>query len=92
MVWLNGLNDTKTGKPKTNTHNTDPAKRTRPLLGLQVVLGFTANGPTKWSGEIYNANVGRTYSERMMPNTKTTKVQGCVLRILCKSQIWKHAN
>ena len=60
VVWLNGLNDTKTGKPKTNTHNTDPAKRARPLLGLQVVLGFTANGPNKWSGAIYNANDGRT--------------------------------
>ena len=62
VAWLNEPNDPKTGKPKTDTRNPDPTKRARPLLGLQVVLGLTANGPKKWSGKIYRAEDGRTYS------------------------------
>ena len=85
-------NDPDTGKPKTDTLNPDPAKRSRPLLGLQVVLGLTPNGANRWSGEIYNADDGKTYSAHMMPNGNTAKVQGCVLGFLCKTQNWKRAN
>jgi uncharacterized protein (DUF2147 family) len=92
VVWLDVPNDPQTGKPKTDKHNPDPAKRARPLLGLQVVQGLTPNGPNKWSGQIYNADDGNTYSAHMMPETNTAKVQGCVLGVLCKTQSWKRAN
>jgi uncharacterized protein (DUF2147 family) len=92
VVWLDEPTDPKTGKPKTDLLNPDPAKRARPLLGLQVVNGLAPNGDNKWSGEIYNADDGKTYSAHMMPDTSTAKVQGCVLGILCKTQTWKRAN
>ena len=92
VVWLNEPTDPKTGKPKTDALNPDPAKRARPLLGLQVVNGLAPNGPNKWSGQIYNADDGNTYSAHMMPDGNTAKVQGCVLGILCKTQNWKRAN
>ena len=50
VVWLNQPIDAATGKPKTDKLNPDPAKRARPLLGLQVVNGLAASGPDKWSG------------------------------------------
>ena len=92
VVWLNVPNDPQTGKPKTDKHNPEPAKRARPLLGLRVVQGLTPNGPNKWSGQIYNADDGNTYSAHMMPETDTAKVQGCVLGVLCKTQSWKRTN
>jgi uncharacterized protein (DUF2147 family) len=93
VVWLHYPTDQGTGKPKTDEHNPDPAKRGRPLLGLQVVHGLAPNGPDKWSGQIYNADDGNTYSAHMMvPDANTAKVQGCVLGILCKGQTWQRAN
>ena len=89
VVWLEEPNDPKTGKPKTDMLNPDPAKRSRPMLGLQVVNGLAPNGPNKWSGQIYNADDGNTYSAHMMPETDTARVQGCVLGLLCKTQSWK---
>ncbi|MSO68146.1 MAG: DUF2147 domain-containing protein [Pseudolabrys sp.] len=93
VVWLENPVDPSTGKPKTDKHNPNEAKRTRPLLGLQVVQGLSANGPNKWSGQIYNADDGNTYQAHMVvPDANTAQVQGCVLGILCKTQNWKRAN
>ncbi|MBI3703871.1 MAG: DUF2147 domain-containing protein, partial [Rhizobiales bacterium] len=50
------------------------------------------SGPNKWSGLIYNADDGRTYSAHMIPDGNIAKVQGCVLGILCQTQNWKRAN
>ena len=36
LVWLGHPTDPNTGKPKTDKLNPDPAKRARPLIGLQV--------------------------------------------------------
>ena len=45
VVWLNEPIDHATGKPKTDKHNPDPAKRARPLIGLQVAHGLAPSGP-----------------------------------------------
>src|SRR4029077_14878602 len=37
LVWLDHPIDPATGRPKTDRLNPDPAKRSRPLIGLQVV-------------------------------------------------------
>ncbi len=93
VVWLVEPTDSATGKPKTDKRNPDPAKRARPLLGLQVVQGLTPSGPDRWSGLIYNADDGNTYQAHMtVPEIDTAKVQGCVLGLLCKTQNWKRAH
>lgn len=93
VVWLDEPIDADTGKPKTDIRNPDPAKRSRPLIGLQVVRGLAPTGPNKWSGLIYNADDGRTYQASMrVQDDHTARVQGCVLGILCKGHTWTRTN
>ena len=93
VVWLNRPTDPSTGKAKTDSLNPDPGKRGRPLLGLQVVHGLTSNGPDTWSGQIYNADDGKTYQAHVMVvSTSAMKVEGCVLAVLCKGQTWTRSN
>jgi uncharacterized protein (DUF2147 family) len=93
VVWLQEPTDPKTGKPKTDALNPDPAKQARPMIGLQVVNGLTPSGADRWSGSIYNADDGKTYSANMqLTGDSTAKVEGCVLGILCKGQTWKRAS
>lgn len=93
VVWLNRPTDPSTGKPKTDSLNPDPGKRGRPLLGLQVVHGLTSNGPDTWSGQIYNADDGKTYQAHVMVVSHSAmKVEGCVLAVLCKGQTWTRSN
>ena len=93
VVWLKEPVDSKTGKPKTDALNPDPAKQSRPMIGLQVVEGLTPSGTDRWSGQIYNADDGKTYAANMqLTGDSTAKVEGCVLGILCKGQTWKRAS
>jgi len=93
VVWLDKPTDATTGKPKTDKLNPDPARRERPLLGLQVVHGLAPNGADTWSGRIYNADDGNTYQAHMtVQSERTARVKGCVLGILCKGQTWTRAN
>jgi uncharacterized protein (DUF2147 family) len=91
VVWLKEPNDSS-GKPKTDIHNSDASKRSRPMMGLQVVRGLAPDGANRWSGSIYNADDGNTYSAHMtVGDGKTADVQGCVLGLLCKTQKWTRA-
>lgn len=93
VVWLNEPIDRSTGQPKTDKHNSDAAKRARPLLGVQVVQGMKPAGDNKWSGQIYNADDGRTYQANVtLVSDNAMRVQGCVLGVLCKSQTWTRAD
>lgn len=93
VVWLNEPIDPATGKPKTDKRNSDPAKRSRPLIGVPVVNGMTPSGDNKWSGKIYNADDGKTYDAHVtLVSADAMRVQGCVLSVLCKSQTWKRAD
>jgi len=57
------------------------------------VHGLTPNGPDTWSGQIYNADDGRTYHAHLKVQAPdTAHVEGCVLAILCKGQDWKRTN
>jgi uncharacterized protein (DUF2147 family) len=93
VVWLNEPIDPATGKPKTDKRNADPAKRSRPLIGVPVVNGMTPSGDNKWSGQIYNADDGKIYQAHVtLVSENAMQVQGCVLGILCKSQTWSRAD
>ena len=93
VVWLKEPIDPQTGKPKTDKHNPDAAKKNRPMLGVQVVNGLKPAGENKWSGTIYNADDGKTYSSNLMLQSATkAKVEGCVMSVLCKGENWTRTN
>jgi uncharacterized protein (DUF2147 family) len=93
LVWLKEPNDPATGRPKTDKNNADASKQSRPLLGAPIVLGMKPSGPGQWSGDVYNASDGKTYSGSFtLTGSNTADLKGCVLSILCKTQTWTRAN
>jgi uncharacterized protein (DUF2147 family) len=94
IVWLKVPNDPATGRPKTDKNNPDPGKQSRPLIGVQIVLGMKPSGtPDQWSGDVYNSQDGKTYSGSFsMTGANTAELRGCVLGgLICKSQTWTRA-
>jgi uncharacterized protein (DUF2147 family) len=72
-----------------DSKNPDPRKRSRPTLGMPVLLGMTQTKQNEWDGDIYNSQDGRTYSANIsLLNPNVLKVQGCVLSILCGGENW----
>jgi uncharacterized protein (DUF2147 family) len=70
-------------------NNPDPAKRTRPIMGLQLLLGMKPASDGRWEGDIYNPENGKTYSSRMwLKSDDMIRVEGCVLGFLCGGQDW----
>ena len=64
IIWLR---DTlKEGKPVTDDKNPEDSLKTRPVLGLQILRGFTYAGDRLWSGgKIYDPKSGNDYSAKM---------------------------
>jgi uncharacterized protein (DUF2147 family) len=92
LVWLKAPNDPATGRPKLDKNNADAAKQSRPLLGVGIVLGMRPSGPNAWSGNVYNASDGKTYTGSFtMTGDDTAELKGCVMAVLCKSQTWTRA-
>jgi uncharacterized protein (DUF2147 family) len=79
--------DPDTGQPFTDKLNPDPAKRGRPLVGVQILIAMTANGPGKWSGYLYNTDDGHTYDGNLIEvDAKTIRVEGCAAPGVCGGQ------
>jgi uncharacterized protein (DUF2147 family) len=93
LVWLKEPNDPATGRAKTDKNNADASKQSRPLIGVPIVLGMRQSGTAnQWSGSVYNASDGKTYSGAFtMTDANTAELKGCVLSVLCKSQTWTRA-
>jgi uncharacterized protein (DUF2147 family) len=94
IVWLKEPNDPDTGKAKTDKNNSDSAKRSRPLMGVQIVLGMKPDGADKWKGQVYNAEDGKTYSGNLSySGGNSLQLQGCALGgLVCKGQTWTKVN
>jgi uncharacterized protein (DUF2147 family) len=75
--------------PGKDTHNPDPDKRNRPMLGVPIVLGMTPKGDNKWSGMIYNSAFGQTVPGSIELHTDDTlRITGCLLGLLCGGDNW----
>src|SRR5712691_2874716 len=72
-----------------DSHNPNPAERTRPTLGLHILLAMKPTKPGLWQGEVYNAENGKTYDSRIsLTSPDVLKIEGCVLGILCGGESW----
>jgi uncharacterized protein (DUF2147 family) len=89
IVSLKEPNDPQTGRPKTDGNNVDASKRNRPIVGLQILMGLRPQGASKWSGQVYNPEDGKTYDATVvLEGANVLKVQGCVL-FICETHTWK---
>ena len=74
-----------------DSKNPDKAKRTRPTLGIPVLLNMkrVEDEKDKWEGQIYDATSGKTYDANIqLKSPNTLRVEGCVAMILCGGQTW----
>jgi uncharacterized protein (DUF2147 family) len=94
IVWMKEPIDPETQKPRLDKFNADTAKRSRPLMGVTIVIGMKPAGADKWSGQVYNAEDGKTYSGSItMGSTGALKLEGCALGgLICKAQTWTRVN
>jgi uncharacterized protein (DUF2147 family) len=91
IVWMKQPVDAK-GQPIRDQQNPDPAKRSRPLLGHQLLMGLTQNADGRFYGQIYNAENGGSYEVSLWREAADTlKVKGCMLSVFCATQDWTEA-
>jgi uncharacterized protein (DUF2147 family) len=93
IIALKDPIDPATGKPQTDSENEDVAKRDRPVIGIQVVIGMKPAGANKWSGQLYSPEEGKSVSGNLvLKDADTLSVEGCLLGgLLCRSETWTRA-
>ena len=70
-------------------YNPNPAERSRPTLGLHILLAMKPTKPGLWEGEVYNAENGKTYDSRIsLTSPDVLRIEGCVLGFLCGGENW----
>jgi len=70
-------------------NNKDANLRSRKLMNLQIISGFTRESDGWSGGSIYNGEDGGTYKATVTPiDADHLKVKGCIIWPLCKSQTW----
>jgi uncharacterized protein (DUF2147 family) len=92
VVWIKEPNDPKTGKPKEDVNNPDPALRTRKRLGLRVLKDFTFEGKNMWvDGTIYDPENGSTYNCKItMTDKNTLDIRGFIgVSVFGRTDTWK---
>lgn len=87
IVWMKEPVDAN-GQPLKDQNNPDPAKRSRPLLGHQLILGLKPAAEGRFNGQIYNAENGKSYQISLSRGARDLNVTGCMLSILCATQTW----
>lgn len=89
VVWVPKPSMEK-GKPRLDTENPDPQKRSRQVLGHQMILGLKPAKDGRYEGRIYNADNGKQYDVTIWTEKAgELSVEGCMLAVICGSQTWK---
>lgn len=88
VAWLKDAIDKATGQPPVDSKNPDPGKRSRKILGIRI-FAMEPDGNGAYTGEIYNADDGKTYKGRLVPRgAEEIEVQGCSASNLCGFELW----
>lgn len=94
LVWLKEPTE-KDGSPKVDKLNKDPAKKGKPMVGLDILLEMKSDDD-HWTGKAYNPDDGKIYDITF--KVKTDKVEndsadlrGCVLGFLCQTETFTRA-
>jgi uncharacterized protein (DUF2147 family) len=91
IAWLQHPNDQETGELKKDRNNPDPEKRSRPLVGVEMLIGMKpSHSSDQWLGQIYLPGSGKTYDASFtLDGADGLKIEGCALGgILCHTERW----
>lgn len=88
LVWLKVAEEN--GKPRVDKNNPDAAHRNDPLMGMQLLKGFTKDDDRHFSGgTIYDPKNGKTYSCKITRNGNTLDVRGYVgISLIGRTTTW----
>ena len=79
------------GLDQRDVNNKDAAKRSRKLLGMPVLTGFSQDDDL-WRGQIYDPKSGKTYRSIIRrKGANVLEVKGCI-GPFCQTQVWRRAS
>jgi uncharacterized protein (DUF2147 family) len=86
--WIVRVLDNRPGVPTRDVNNPLRVLRNRPIIGLAVLTGFTANGTEYSGGTAYDPKAGRAYRATLrLRSGNALDVTGCVL-FICRTVAW----
>ena len=93
IVWLDKLNDEKTGKPKIDKENPDENQRNTPIMGILILKGFSVSADDKniyTGGKVYDPKNGKTYCGKLTFKGTTIDLRGfiCSASFLGRTSTW----
>ena len=95
IVWLKEpeyqTGHARAGQQKVDDKNPMSSERKRPILGLEIMRGFSFDEDDVWeNGKIYDPENGKTYSCKMTLNDKNTlSVRGFIgFSLFGRTSIW----
>ena len=94
LVWLKEPTEAD-GTPKVDKLNKDPAKKNKPMVGLDILLNMKSDDD-HWAGKAYNPEDGKFYDITFKVKTDKEEndqadLRGCLLRFLCKTETFNRA-
>lgn len=79
------------GPDQRDVRNPDAKLRTRKLLGLPILTGFTDDGAV-WRGTIYDPKAGKSYRSVLRRlDSNRLEVKGCI-GPFCQTQVWRRGS
>jgi hypothetical protein len=76
--------------PGRDTNNPEPALRSRPMLGVPILMDMKPTSANLWSGKIYDARGGSFYDAKISVNkSDKLEVRGCAIGgMFCGGEDW----
>jgi uncharacterized protein (DUF2147 family) len=93
--YPDGSSEGTSGTPRHDNNNPVAAKRSMPIMGLQIMTGFTFAGDAVWmDGTVYDPKSGNTYRGKMtLVSPDTLALRGFIgIPLFGKSTTWKREN
>ena len=93
IVWLDNVNDEKTGKPKVDKENPNENQRNTPIMGILILKGFSVSADDKnvyTGGKVYDPKNGKTYCGKLTFKGKEIDLRGfiCSVSFLGRTSTW----
>jgi len=73
-IWLAEPKD-EDGKEVVDEHNPNESLNNRPILGIDILIGFVYDDG-EWNGRIYDPKNGETYTAKLWMEGRSLKVRG----------------